>query len=109
MNPSDAVRMPWFDLGSAIKRANEQFYPNAAAQENSVTGSGNSRNEDRPMACVAAPDQHAHNRAFEGLVEQMGEFMEVWSYEDLLAAVHKADEIEQERQAAIDDFMAKGR
>ncbi len=97
-------RMPWFDLGSAIKRANEQFYPTAA--QKGLTGEQRVR-PTPPQPSVSAA--HAHNRAFDALVEQMGEFMEVWGYEDLLAAVHKADEIESERRAAIDDFMARGR
>ncbi len=164
----DTIKMPWFDLGSAIKRANEQFYPHAAAQENNgpdtkECGSGrpprnvpdgteepvvaapntcphgwnwrsygtcpycedNNQWAKKAAAQVSTPHPdnlvypasrpepasaaHAHNRAFEGLVAIMLEFIETHGIDDVEAAVSAAFQKSEQKQAERDDFMAVGR
>ncbi len=110
MSPSD----PWFDLGSAIKRANEQFYPNAAAQAETVVSSGSdaipsqslteAQHKRAPVA--AAPTQRAHNRAFEALTDIMLEFIETHGIDCVEAAVSAAFQKDEQKRTDDDEYRA---
>lgn len=82
-------------------------YPKATDLHAQSTLDGGVTTGGQGHAQLRGPDlQAAQNRAFEGLVEQMVELIQVWGYEDCLAALDEADQRCEGKRTADDEERA---